>query len=48
MHTPGTEEVMEKMDQLEEAYETSRLPNWPDEDIFRDFLLRLRLEEMAR
>ena len=38
---------MEKMRQLEEAYEASRLPDLPDEDAFREFLLRLRLEEMT-
>jgi len=47
LHTPGAREVMEKMGQLQEAYEASRLPDLPDEDAFRDFLLRLRLEEMA-
>ncbi|MFZ3148117.1 MAG: nucleotidyltransferase domain-containing protein [Methanothrix sp.] len=48
LRTPGAEEVMEKMYQLEEAYEASRLPDRPDVDAFREFLLRLRLEEMAR
>ncbi|MCX6678626.1 MAG: nucleotidyltransferase domain-containing protein [Methanothrix sp.] len=48
MHAPGAEEVMEKMGRLEEAYEASRLPDGPDEDAFREFLLRLRMEEMAR
>jgi len=47
LHTPTVREVMEKMGQLQEAYEASRLPDLPDEDAFRDFLLRLRLEEMA-
>ena len=46
--TPGAEEVMERMRRLEEAYESSRLPDRPDEDAFREFLLRLRMEEMAR
>jgi predicted nucleotidyltransferase len=48
LHTPGVEEVMEKMDQLQEAYEATRLPDLPDENAFREFLLQLRLEEMAR
>ncbi|NTV27626.1 MAG: hypothetical protein HGA93_02955 [Methanothrix sp.] len=48
LQTQGAEEVMEKMRQLEVAYETSRLPDLPDEDAFRKFLLRLRLEEMKR
>jgi hypothetical protein len=47
LHTPTVREVMEKLGQLQEAYEASRLPDLPDEDAFRDFLLRLRLEEMA-
>ncbi len=34
------------MDQLDEAYRQSMLPDLPDEDQFRDFLLRRRLEEM--
>jgi hypothetical protein len=38
---------MEKMRQLEEAYEASPLPDRPDENAFREFLLRLRMEEMA-
>ena len=46
--TPGAEEVMEKMRQLEEAYEASRLPDRSDEDAFRELLLRLRMEEMTR
>ena len=47
LRTPGAEEVMEKMRQLEEAYEASPLPDRPDEDAFREFLLRLRMEEMT-
>jgi len=47
LQTPTVRDVMEKMGQLQEAYEASRLPDLPDEDAFRDFLLRLRLEEMA-
>ncbi|MCX6680176.1 MAG: nucleotidyltransferase domain-containing protein [Methanothrix sp.] len=45
--TPGAEEIMEKMRQLEEAYEASPLPDRPDENAFREFLLRLRMEEMT-
>jgi len=44
---PGAEEVTIKMRQLDEAYKTSRLPELPDEDAFREFLLRLRMEEMT-
>jgi hypothetical protein len=47
-HTPGAKEVTEKMRQLDEAYVASRLPDQPDEDAFREFLLRRRMEEMAR
>ena len=43
---PDAEKVWEGMRRLEEAYESSPLPDRPDEDVFRDFLLRLRLEEM--
>ena len=46
-HTPELVEVMEEMRQLEEAYESSRLPDLPDEEAFRDYLLRLRLDEMG-
>jgi hypothetical protein len=35
------------MKQLEEAYESSRLPDLPDENAFREFLLRRRMEELA-
>lgn len=44
LHTPGAEVVMEKMRELDYAYEASRLPDRPDEEVFREFLLRLRLE----
>ena len=47
LRTPGPEELMEELQRLEEAYETSRLPDRPDEDAFREFLFRLRLEEMT-
>jgi hypothetical protein len=43
---PGAERVWEGMRRLEEAYELSPLPGRPDEEAFRDFLMRLRLEEM--
>jgi predicted nucleotidyltransferase len=46
-HIPEAKEVMEKMCLLVEAYESSPLPDRPDEEAFREFLLRLRLEEMA-
>jgi len=45
--TPGAKEVTIKMCQLDEAYKASRLPELPNEEAFRDFLLRLRMEEMA-
>ncbi|MFZ2473124.1 MAG: nucleotidyltransferase domain-containing protein [Methanothrix sp.] len=48
LRTPGAEQVMEKVRRLEEAYAASPLPDRPDEDAFREFLLRLRLDEMAR
>jgi len=38
---------MEKMLQLEEAYAASSLPDLPDEEAFREFLLQRRLEEMT-
>lgn len=44
LHTPGAEEVREKMSELDYAYEASSLPDGPDEEVFREFLLRLRLE----
>ena len=47
LHTPKAGEVSEKMKQLEEAYESSRLPDLPDENAFREFLLRRRMEELA-
>jgi len=46
MHDPALEELKEGMNQLDEAYRQSMLPDLPDEDQFRDFLLRQRLEEM--
>jgi hypothetical protein len=48
LRTPGAEEVMEKLQRLDEAYDSSLLPDRPEEDVFRDFLMRLRLEDMAR
>jgi hypothetical protein len=42
LHAPGAEEIMENMGRLEEAYEASRLPDRPNEDAFRDFLMRIR------
>ena len=48
MHIPEAEEVAEKMRQLTEAYEASTLPDLPDEDVFREFLLKLRLEDLKR
>jgi uncharacterized protein len=47
LHTPEVGEVAKRMVRLEEAYEFSRLPDLPDEEAFREFLLRLRLKEMA-
>jgi len=48
LHAPSSEEVMERMKQLEKAYLKSPLPDRPDEEAFREFLLKLRMEEMAR
>jgi predicted nucleotidyltransferase len=48
LHIPEAEEVAEKMRQLTEAYEASTLPDLPDEDVFREFLLKLRLEDLKR
>lgn len=47
LHAPSSEEVMERMEQLEEAYLKSPLPDKPDEEAFRELLLKLRMEEMA-
>ncbi len=46
MHDPDLNEVKEGMNRLDEAYVNSSLPDLPDEDRFRDFLLRQRLKEM--
>jgi hypothetical protein len=46
MHDPALEELKEGMNQLDEAYRQSMLPDLPDKDQFRDFLLRQRLKEM--
>lgn len=46
LHDPAEEELKDAMNQLDEAYLNSSLPDLPDEDRFRDFLLRQRLEEM--
>jgi hypothetical protein len=46
MHDPTPEELKEGMNQLDEAYRKSMLPDLPDEDQFRDFLLGQRLKEM--
>jgi predicted nucleotidyltransferase len=48
LHIPEAEEVAEMMCQLAEAYEASSLPDLPDEEVFREFLLRLRLEDLRR
>ncbi|RQW80645.1 MAG: hypothetical protein EHM14_04065 [Methanothrix sp.] len=48
LHIPEVSEVAEKMRRLEEAYEASALPDLPDEDAFRNFLLRLRLEDLEK
>ena len=47
-HIPEPEKVIEAMRQLSWAYEESPLPDLPDEDIFREFLFGLRLEEIAQ
>lgn len=47
LHNPAAGEVKERMCQLEEAYKKSPLPDRPDEDAFREFLLRLRIDKMT-
>jgi predicted nucleotidyltransferase len=47
LHTPHKDEVMEKMQQLDESYASSLLPDRPDEDAFREFLLKLRMDEQS-
>ena len=47
LHAPSSEEVMERMEQLDEAYLKSPLPDRPDEEAFRELLLKLRMEEMT-
>ncbi len=46
-YTPEKDEVLEKKQQLLEAYEASPLQDLPDEDAFREFLCKLRMDEMA-
>jgi hypothetical protein len=46
-YTPEPEVVLDKRQQLLEAYEASSLPEMPDEEAFREFLFRLRMDEMA-
>jgi hypothetical protein len=46
LHAPGAEEVMEKLQRLDEVYLSSFLPDRPDEDAFREFLLRLRMADL--
>ena len=46
VHDPLLKEVKDGMDQLDEAYRQSTLPDLPDEGQFRDFLLRQRVKEM--
>ncbi len=47
LHTLGAEEVMERLQRLDDAYTSSHLPDRPDEDAFREFLLRLRLDDLS-
>lgn len=46
-YTPDLDVIMDKKRQLLEAYETSDLPQMPDVEAFREFLFRLRMDEMA-
>ncbi len=46
-YTPDLDVVLDKKQQLLLAYESSNLPDLPDEEVFRDFLFRLRMDEMA-
>jgi predicted nucleotidyltransferase len=48
LHTPEAEEVTQKLAQLQDAYGASLLPDLPNEDAFREFLLRLRLKENGK
>jgi hypothetical protein len=47
LRTPGAEEVMEKLQRLDDAYASSLLPDRPDEYAFREFLLRLRMKDLS-
>ncbi len=47
-YIPELDEIQEKRQQLSDAYEASRLPDLPNEEIFREFLLKLRTAEMDR
>jgi len=46
-YTPDFEVIMDKKRQLMDAYESSILPDLPDKEIFREFLFRLRMDEMS-
>lgn len=46
-YTPDLEVVLDKKQQLLEAYESSNLPDLPDEDAFREFLFQLRMDELT-
>lgn len=45
-YTPDLDVVLDKKQQLLDAYESSNLPDLPDEDVFREFLFRLRMNEL--
>lgn len=47
-YIPTEEEVMNKIKELDEAYESSTLPEKSNEDEFRDFLYHVRLGFMER
>ncbi len=46
-YTPDLDVIMDKKQELATAYENSILPDLPGEEIFRDFLFRLRMDELA-
>jgi len=46
-YTPDLDVIADKKRQLMEAYESSTLPELPDEETFREFLFRVRMDEMA-
>jgi hypothetical protein len=46
-YVPDLDAVLDKKRQLLEAYEASDLPRLPDDGLFREFLFRVRMDEMS-